>query len=179
MNWFGLSGGITIIFLIAVSLFVPWWQLTAGDNIVKANTSPINTNFDFLGNSFTIPLIWAFNISSIILLVAGGIAILIYSINPTKPYAKQLLGFAYRKPLYALVFFVVGLIAVILVMKLVSGLDIPLTGSTVSTLSGGLTEGATQGVTISVLLKGEFVWPFGLAIASAVLCIAARLYHKN
>ena len=58
INWFGLAGGIATILLIAVSMFVPWWQLTVGDSIVAAGVSPIYTNFSLIGNSFTVPLLF-------------------------------------------------------------------------------------------------------------------------
>ncbi len=71
INWFGLAGSITIFLLIIISLFVPWWQLTVGDDLVRANASPLNTNFNFAGDAFTIPIILALNIGSIISLAAG------------------------------------------------------------------------------------------------------------
>ena len=180
LNLFGLVGGITILLLIAVSVFVPWWQLTIGSPVIMtANTSPLNTNFNFLGDSFTIPLIMAFNIAAIISLAAGGVVILIYSINPSKSYSAKLLSFAYRKPLYSVILFVAGLFLVLTLMQSFLGLSVPIVGSTNSKLSGGIVQGVTQGLTINVLMSAEFVWPFWLAIVAAGLCIAARFYHKK
>ena len=98
VNWLGLAGGVTTIVVVIVSLFYPWWQLTVGENLAKANVSPLNTNFNLLGTTFTIPLIWALNVVSLLTLVASGIAMVVYSIIPTKSYSKHLLGFAYKKP---------------------------------------------------------------------------------
>ena len=175
LNWFGLAGGITIILLIAISLFVPWWQLTVGDSLIAANVSPLYTNFELIGNSFTIPLIWAINLASILYLTAGGIVMLIYSIKPTKSYSKRLLGFSYRKPLYFVVFFVIGLVALTLIIQTMFNLSVPLMGSNEIALPSNM----TQGVNISVLVSAGFLWPFWLAVVSAGLCIAARLYHKR
>jgi hypothetical protein len=175
MNWFGLAGGITTILLIAISLFIPWWQLTVGDSIVTANVSPLYTNFDFTGKSFTVPLLWAINLASILYLTAGGIVMLIYSIKPTKQYSRRLLGFSYRKPLYFIVLFVIGLVALTLIMQSVFNLSVPLVGSTETKLPSNM----TQGMNVSVLLSAGFLWPFWLAIVSAGLCIAARFYHKR
>jgi len=175
VNWFGLAGGITIILLIVVSLFVPWWQITVGDNLIAANVSPLYTNFDFIGNSFTVPLIWAINLASILYLTAGGIIMLIYSIKPTKQYSKRLLGFSYRKPLYFVVFFVIGLVALTLIIQTMLNLSVPLMGSNEIALPSNM----TGGVNISVLVSAGFLWPFWLAVVSAGLCIAARLYHKR
>lgn len=173
INWFGLAGSITIFVLIAISLFVSWWQLTVGDDLVKANASPVYTNFNFMADSFTIPLLLALNIGSIITLTAGGIALLIYSIKPDGSYSKRLLGFGYKKPLYSVVLFVIGLLIVTYIVKSVLGLDVPLVGSSLVTLP----ESMTQGTTVSVPMSAVFLWPFWLAVVAAGLCIAARFYH--
>jgi hypothetical protein len=175
INWFGLAGSVAIIVLIIISLFVPWWQLTVGDDLVKANASPVNTNFNFAGDSFTIPLMWALNIGSIISLTAGGIAVLIYSVKPAESYSKRLLNFGYRKPLYSLLFFVIGLLAITMLIKSIFSLDVPLIGSVRTTLP----QSMTQGTTVSVLMSAAFIWPFWLAAVAAGLCITARFYHKK
>ena len=175
INWFGLAGGATTIVVIAVSLFYPWWQLTVGDDLLKANASPVNTNFGFLDTTFTIPFIWALNVVSILTLLASGIAMLVYSIIPRKPYSEHLLGFGYKKPLFTLLFFVVGLVAITLILQAVLSINVPLMGSTTSTLPIPF----ASGITISVLMSAAFLWPFWLAVVAAGLCIAARLYHKK
>jgi hypothetical protein len=175
INWFGLAGGITTVGLIIVSLFYPWWQVTAGEGLVKANVSPLNTSLNFLGTAFTIPLIWALNLASLFSLVASGIVMLVYSIIPTKTYSKHLLGFAYKKPLFALLFFVIVLFALTVIIQAVFGLNIPLIGSATATLP----ETMTYGATVEVLISTGFQWPFWLAALAAGLCIAARFYHKR
>jgi hypothetical protein len=175
INWFGLAGGLTIVVLIAISLFVPWWQLTVGDDLVKANASPINTNFNFAGTSFTIPLIWALNIASIIFLSAGGIAMLVYSVSPSKSYSEKLLGFSYKKPLYAILLFVVVLILITFLVKSVFNFEVPLLGLTETTLPAEFTNGTH----ISVLMSANFVWPFWLAVSATTLCIMAKFYHRK
>lgn len=142
--------------------------------------SPLNMNLNFLGQAFTFPLIIAINISVIISLLAGGIAILIYSINPAKSYSKRLLGFSYRKPLYALIIFVVGLISTMLLIKFVTGLDVPLFGVVNAKADGSMIQSLLGDVSITnVLFTAGFQWPFYLAAVSAGLCVAARLYNKR
>lgn len=172
INWFGVAGGAAAILLIVASIYMPWWELKVGE-VLKVNFSPLNTNFSFLGNTFVIPLILAFNISSILLLLLGGITMLIYALNPSKPYSKRLLSFAYKKPLYAVVFFLIGVIAIILILRLMFGMDIPLYGSTHTRLSFNV----MQGVTLDILMATTFQWPFWFAFIATGLCIAARLYH--
>jgi hypothetical protein len=174
INWFGLAGSVTTIALIIVSLSNPWWQLTLGD-FVKANVSPFNTNFNFLGTAFTIPLIWALNMVCLLATVASGIAMLVYSLIPTKSYSRHLLGFSYKKPLLTLLFFVAILFALKLLVQAVFSLNVPLVGSTTSTLPTVF----AYGTTISVLISTGFQWPFWLAVVAAALCVAARLYHKR
>jgi len=175
INWFGLAGGATTILVIAVSMFYPWWQLTVGDDLVKVNASPVNMNFGFLGTTFTIPFIWALNVVSILILLASGIAMLVYSIIPRKSYSEHLLGFGYKKPLFTLLFFVIGLVVTTVICQAVLSINVPLMGSTTSTLPIPF----ASGITISVLLSAAFQWSFWLAVVAAGLCIAARLYHRK
>ena len=121
------------------------------------------------------PLIWALNLISILTFTACGLLMLLYSVNPTKSYSKHLLGFSYKKPLYVLISFVAGLVAIIAIAGFL-GLSIPLMGSTTLSLP---TQFMPTGVSISTSLSGSFQLPFYLAIVAAALCIAARLYHRN
>ena len=175
LNWFGLAGGALTIALVAISLFTPWWQLTAGENIAQVNISPFTIGFSLFGTAFTIPLIGALNLASILSFAIAGIVMLIYSVIPTKPYSKYLLGFAYYKPLATLIFFVVVLFGLTAVMQALVNLNIPLAGTATSTLPTSM----TPGITISVLVSTGFLWPFWLAAVASGLCIAARLYHRK
>jgi hypothetical protein len=175
INWFGFAGGVTTLVMIAVSMVYPWWRLTVGDNLLTANASPVNTNFGALGTTFAIPFIWALNVVSLLTLLASGVAMLIYSVIPGKSYSKHLLDFGYKKPLFIVVFFVIGLIATTLICQAVLSLSIPLMGSTTSTLSIPF----VSGLSITVLLSAGFQWSFWVAVVGAALCIAARLYHKK
>ncbi len=175
VNWFGVAGGTLTLLVIVVSMYNPWWQLTIGENLMKVNASPMNTNFGLLGTQFTIPLIYALNIGSILTFLFSGIIMLIYSVMPTKPYAKDLLGFAWKKPLYAIIFSVVGLAVIILITQVVLGINIPLVGTGTVILPSQF----TMGVNISVLVSSAFQWPLYLAAVAAGLCITARIYHRK
>jgi hypothetical protein len=176
INWFGLAAGIATILLIGISLYVPWWVVQVGDGLFQINTSPINTSFSLVGNQpFVIPLVWAFNLISILTLASGGIIMLIYSLVPTKSYSKKLLSFSYKKPLYAVVIFVVSLISIVIVARSAFGFNIPLLGAERIQVPQSMTFGAT----ISALVTANFLWPFWLGIVTAGLCIAARLFHER
>jgi hypothetical protein len=175
INWFGLAAGIITLVVVVVSLFLPWWQLTIGDKLIQVNASPMNTNFGLLSLQFTIPLIWAWNIASILTFVAAGLVMLLYSVIPTKSYAKELLGFSYKKPIYALISFVVGLLVLVAIASF-AGVSIPVMGSSNVALP---TQFMPLGLSISVLVSANFQLPFWLAVVAAALCIAARLYHRR
>lgn len=168
--------GILTIVLIIVSIFFPWWQFRIGNPVlVEANVSPLNTVFNGLGNTFTLPLLWAFNLASVLALIAGCIAMLIYSIYPEKPYAMRLLSFSYRKPLYAVLLFIVSLIAIMAVVGGILGINVPLMGSANIQFPASLIQGAT----LTMYVSADFGWPFYLGIIVAALCIVARIYHKK
>lgn len=175
INWFALAGGVATIALIAASLVAPWWHLSVGDNLLNVNASPINMNLGFLETSFTIPFLLALNIVSILMLLASAIVMMIYSIIPNKSYSKHLLGFGYKKPLFTVLFFVIGLVATTMICQAVVGINLPLMGSTTSTLPIPF----VSGVNLTVVLSAGFQWPFWLSIVAAGLCITARIYHSK
>jgi hypothetical protein len=173
INWFGLAGGVTTLAMIAVSMVYPWWQLTVGDDLLKVNASPVNTNFGLLDASFTIPFIWALNIVGLLTLLLSGVAMLVYSIMPTKSFSKPLLDFGYKKPLFTFLFFIIGLLVVTVILQSVLSINLPLMGSARSTVPIPF----ASGVTVGILLSAGFQWSFWLAAVAAGLCIAARFYH--
>ena len=176
LNWFGLAAGILTLVMLAISIYMPWWRLTIGENLFNIDTSAVATTLRLMGEQFTIPLIWALNLSSILSFTACGIVMLIYSVVPTKSYAHHLLGFSWKKPIYALVFFVVGLVAITAIAGYF-GVNIPLMGSAPLMLPSALTFG--MGMGIDTIVTGEFLLPFWIAIGTAALCVAARLYHTR
>ncbi len=177
INVIALIAGISTLLLIAISIFVPWWQFTVGNPaIASVNVSPVNWNLALLGNSITVPLIFALNLASALTLASGGIIMLIYSIRPNKSYSKKLLGFGYKKPLYAVILFVAALISMSFIVPEFSGFSFPLTGSAAISLPQSMTP---DGTNISVNVSAAFVWPFYFAIVVAGLCIAARVYHPK
>jgi hypothetical protein len=177
INWFGLVGGILVLVVLAVSIYYPWWQLIVGQNLLAVNTSPMNTNIVVIGSSFTVPLIWAANIAGILTFLCSGIIMLVYSVIPLRSYSKDLLGFAWTKPLYAVIGMVVILLIPIIALQSFLGISVPLMGK--STLSIPSNFIPNIGLNASAQVSTAFLWPFWLAITAAVLCIAARIYHKK
>jgi hypothetical protein len=174
-NWFALAGGFLTFLLVAVSIVVPWWQLKVGDDLVTVEASAINVNSGFLDTSFTIPFIWALNMIGILSLLASAITMMVYSVIPRKPYSKHLLNFGYKRPLFIVLFFVLGLVVTMMICQIALNLRVPLMGSSISTLPIPF----VSGITMTVMLSAGFQWSFWLATIVAGLCIAARIYHKK
>jgi hypothetical protein len=171
INWFALVGGTLILVVLVISIYFPWWQLIIGENLATVNASPVNTNFGMLGVPFTIPLIWALNIVGTLIFLTSGIAMLVYSVTPTKSYSKELLSFSYKKPLLAVIGFVVSLLIITYVAGSL-GFGVPIMGSTSINLPSNL----IMGVSVSASISGSFQLAFLLAIVAAALCITARIY---
>ncbi len=183
INWVGLAGGSLTVIVVALSFYMPWWFLSADVNstdvtiqgLLRVGTSPLNTNLSLIGASLTVPLLAAFNIIGLLSMLLSGIVMLIYSVLPTKPYAKHLLGFAYKKPLILVIAFVVILFAGSFLIQSLAGFSLPLNGSSTPTLPGSIGGATNVGLTVST----GFLLPFWLAIVAAALCIGAKIYHKR
>src|SRR3972149_10934736 len=175
INWFGLAGGIATIAVVIISVYIPWWQISVGE-LMNASFSPVNTNAGVFGTAMTIPLLWAANLTGLLFLVSSGAVMIAYSLLPAKPYSKHLLGFAYKKPLFAVIFFVIPLIAFPLILQSILNVSIPLNGTSTIAIPMGFFGG---GITISFLISAGFLWPFWLAMVAAGLCIAARVYQRK
>ena len=177
INYIALAAGILTLALIAISLFVPWWQFTVGDPaIAQVNLSPVTYNLALFGTILTMPLVYALTLGSMLTLIAGGVIMLVYAVYPNKSYSKQLLGFGYKKPLYAVILFGVALLALYFSATYLGGMNVPLSGSATMGLPKAVGD---IGVGVQVKVNSSLNWPFYLAIVVAALCIAARLYHKK
>jgi hypothetical protein len=174
-NWFALVGGILLLILLPISIYVSWWKLTVGENLVTVNASPVNTNFNLMGTQFNPALVWAANLTSILTFLACGIIMLIYAFIPSKPYSKDLLSFAYRKPLYIVIIYIAALLITAFITQSALGIGVPISGTSTIALPQNLTMGAH----ISVVISSAFQWPFWLAIVAAGLFITARIYHTK
>ena len=177
INLIALVAGISTLLLIAVSVFVPWWQFTVGKPaFAQVNFSPVNLNFSILGNPLTVPLIWAMNLACIL---NFGFrrhhhANLFNDANQTLRKASARIRMEKtiirRYPLCHRIncFIDPG--------ENLFRIRFPLMGSAILTLPSTLTSGS---VNISFSVLGEFGWPFYFAFVVAGLCVAARLYHRK
>ena len=171
INFIALAAGISSLLLIAISYFVPWWQLSGGSPAnFQLNFSPVNFNMSHAGTLLAVPLVLALNIACLLTLLAGGIVLTIYALKPTEPYSKQLLGFGYKKPIYTLAAFIAILIAVPIIIHAFIGISLPVNGSAIIS-----PQGSTQSASVTAALN----WPFYFSIAVVGLSVAARFYHRS
>lgn len=187
VNWFALVGGALTLVLAVSSFSVPWWQITVGQTLVRVGLSPVHVSTNIVGYDVAIPIIAAIGWMFLAMLVSVGIVLAVYSIIPTKPYSKRLLGFAYKKPLGTLISFTVLMLIVtnagtligtmILRPSTTSGADlnVPLSGAKTLQLPSSVAQGTIRGIAVSA----EVEWTFWLAVTVAALCVAARVYHKK
>jgi ABC-type multidrug transport system fused ATPase/permease subunit len=177
INYLALAASILTFVLIAISMVVPWWQFKMGDPaIAEMALSPVTYNLAIFGTILTMPLIYALTLGSMLTLTAGGIIMLIYAFLPTKSYSKQLLGFGYKKPLYAVILFSIALLGVYFSAGYLGGMNVPINGSGTASLPEAIGD---VGVGVTVKVFSSLNWPFYIAIIVAVLCIAARIYHRK
>jgi hypothetical protein len=177
INYVALVAGILTLVLVAVSVFVPWWQFTVGDPaIAEMSLSPVTYNMALFGSILTMPLVYALMLGSMLTLIAGGIIMLVYAVFPAKSYSKQLLGFGWKKPFYAIALFLAALLSLYFSASFLGGIDFPLNGAGTMSLPEAIGD---VGVGVSVKVHSSLNWPFYFGIIVAVLCIVARIYHRK
>lgn len=177
INIIALAAALSTLVLIAISLFVPWWQFTALNPAnIQVNFSPVNLNLIASGSAVSIPLVLALNISCLLTLLAGSLTLLIYSLKPDQSYSKRLLGFGYKQLLIVLVLFIVELITIPLIVQVVAGFSLPINGAATVIVPQKF---ASNGSSTSFGASAVFEWPFYFAIAVGALSIAARVYHRK
>ncbi|MCW4025746.1 MAG: hypothetical protein NWF01_12070 [Candidatus Bathyarchaeota archaeon] len=171
INFIGLAAGIAMLLLLAISYYVPWWVISIG-TVAQINLSPVNFSMALFGETLNQPLIWAMNMIGILTLLSAGIIMIIYSILPNKPYSKKLLGYGYSKPVFIVGMFIAELAIMYFSVKALTGFDFPVIGSSTLQMS-------VSNVSISVTANSSLLWPVYFAIAVAILCVAARVYHRK
>ena len=185
-NWFALIASIFMFATVASSLSSPWWRMQIGSDLVTINADPFFTSFNVLGVSHTIQIIFALNIGTIALFIAGGIALIVYTAKPTESYSEQLLSFGWKRSLHVTIGFI-GILALSLYAMPIAinaiAPDIiaptpiaPLIGSSTIRLSSSILNIHAE---VAIITTTTFTHSFFLGVAAAALSIAARMYHHR
>lgn len=172
INWPGLACSVTAAMIVVLSILyaAPWWQVAIGDGVGQADISPLDYKASFAGASIEIPIIWFLNLSGKLMMTACAVAMFIYSVTTQKSFSKKLLGFAYKKPLLMVLVFTAVLAVSTYMVGTFLGVNVPLAGT--ATLSLSLGE-----ITVNVPISTSLTWVFWLAVATAVLAIATKIYE--
>lgn len=172
INWLGIASGVTatILLVVSVAYAAPWWQLSIAEGLGRVDVSPLDINAQLLGIHVEIPILWYLTLSGKLILLATIVALFAYSIFPEKKYAKNLLGYGYKRPLIMVIVLIVILIILTALVGLILPIKVPFLGTETTTLT-------FEGAKVSISISAGFTWVFWLAIITAALAIAARLYH--
>lgn len=179
----GLISGLFLIIAILLSFHTPWWQLRVGD-LGSVDFSLLTTNMILFGQTFTIPLLMAINISGFLLLSISAIVMMLYSVNPTKDYAKSLLSWSYKQPIIILIGFVGGIVALTQILPILvepfipTDMALPIIGTSIIQVPSEILGGGS-GVQIGIALTAGFQWTFYLTLAAMVMCIATRILYSR
>jgi len=189
MNWFGLITGILILLLPFLG---PWWVGRAGTGAMEIALSPFDMNMSLFGLPIQSSLVGLFLLAAKITFVIAGIFMILASLLPKRWWSKRLFRFGVMKPFWSIISLLIVLAAGALIFNhvlpgLLSGafsgagagnavvqINMPyISGTAVSTIQIGSTATITAPITFS--LTGIF-W---LAVATAILGIIARIYHRR
>ena len=171
VNWPGLACAVTAATLVLLSFLYasPWWQAEIGDDMARANISPLDYNANLIGTSIGVPIIWFMNLACKLTFIACAVAFLIYSVATQKSYSKKLLNFAYKKPIIIFISFVVMLVVASYIVGSFIGRSVPLSGTSTLRISVGE-------VTADIPISTGFTWVFWLSATTTVLALVAKIY---
>jgi len=174
LNWFGIASGVAaaVLLLLSIAYAAPWWQLSIAEGLGRVDVSPLDINAQFLGLDVEIPILWYLTLSGKLIMLAAIVALFACSAFPENRYAKNLLGYGYKRPLIMVVVLVVILIILTALVGLILPIKVPFLGGQTTTLT-------FDGANVSVPISASFTWVFWLAVATAALALLARVYHRR
>jgi len=184
-NWPGLITGLLMIILPFAGA---WWIATVGTGAVEIALSPFNLRVSLLGTQLSFLLVDIFLLATRIMFMIAGVFLILGSLWTWKWWSRPLVRFGVMKPFWSAVglvimlaigFFVISIIMPMLPAFMDESIPLNFTlqlpfviGTSVSTIS-------MQNVTISAPTMFSFTLTFWLAVATAAVGIAARIYHRR
>jgi len=191
INWLGLATGILMILLPFAGA---WWTAQVGDGAAEMALSPFDMKMSLAGETMHSDLVELFLLAAKISFIVAGIFMILSSVFPRSWWSSRLMRFGIMKPFWS----VLGLIIVLVIgaffmNNVVPGLISSMAGGdggdvqtqlNIPYLSGSsqvqiaVTSGGNQ-ATISAPLTIGLTGAFWLAIVTAALGIATRIYTKK
>ncbi len=185
VNWFGLVAGALMLVLPFLG---PWWSATVGTGAMDLALSPFDYRISLLEQPISSTLVGYFLLAAKLSVIIGGALMIAGSLGAKRWWGRRLVRFGAMKVFWM----VIGLIALLLVgafflnsilPSLLGGmveeevamqLNVPyVTGATASTIQMG--DAATVTTPITASLTNIF-W---VAVVTAALGVAARIYHRR
>ena len=186
INVLGLIAGVL---MIALPFLGPWWIARAGTGAIEMALSPFDMSITVLGQSISSDLVWLFLLAEKVAIIIAGVFMILSSLLPTSWWSARLLRFGVMKPLWA----IVGLIILLLLGTFFMNNILPnflsnmigATGASVQmnvpyimgTANSTIQVGSQA--TITAPIKLSLTPAFWVAMVTAALCIAARIYHRR
>lgn len=177
VNWIGVAAGV--LMLVLPLLPWAWWSASVGSGAANVGISPFHVTVSGFGEEFSLPIIWYAVLGSKLVVLAGGLLMIVGSTLTERPWSKSLIKFGSTKVLWAILVLVASILVLSVIANNFLDLGLPyLSGSRTISFSGevGPLE-MPEGVSISIPLVIGFSKAFLLALFTAGLAIAARIFN--
>lgn len=172
VNIFGLLTGFLMLYLALAP--EPWWVAKggAGGEALHAYLSPFMFDLTILGKPVEIPIVYWLNLASRIAFVLAAIETIFISIIIYQEWCKSLLSL---RALWASILFPIILAIGLKAAENLIGLSIPIYGEALLTYNLSIQD---YTILSKMPIRTYFTPTFGLAVATGVISLFARGFHK-
>lgn len=179
VNWFGVAAGGLMLILPFLGA---WWQVELGVEAMKLELSPFYYHMSVLEQPLTSPLVEYLILAAKLTVIVGGSLMIVGSLKTDRWWGRKLMRFGAMKVLWFLVMLLIILVAGAFFINyflpnLVGGeagsveIQVPyIVGTSNSVIQ-------SEGVTVTAPTSASLTQSFWLAVLTAFLGIAARIYH--
>jgi hypothetical protein len=171
INIVGVVSGLITLYLAILG--GSWWVATggAGGESFHAFISPFTFEVSILGNPLGVPLIEWLILASRIAFILAGLELIVASVLVHKDWSKS---FIRLRILWTAILFVGSIYIGITLVQNITGIAIPLQGTTVLTYD---VPGQAQTFTVEVPINTYFTHTFEVALVGGVSALLAKILH--
>ncbi len=171
INIAGVVSGVITLYLAILG--GSWWVVTggAGGESFHALISPFAFDVSILGNPLGVPLIEWLTLASRMAFILAGLEILVASLLTQKEWSKS---FIRLRILWTALIFVGSIYVGINLVQNITGIAIPLQGTTVLTYD---IPGTGQTFTVEAPIDTYFTPTFEVALVGGILALLAKILH--